>query len=282
MILVTGATGTVGTEVVRQLVAAGVVPRVLVRHPEKLRPQVLDRVEVRKGDLDDPTSVAAAMVGVERLFLLTSGVEGPARDKAAIAAAVAAKVRHVVKLSVMGAELESITFARWHRSSEKLLEASGLEWTFLRPGSFASNALWWADTVRSQGAVYQPVGNGKSAVIDPVDIGAVAVKVLTERGHEGLAYVLSGPEAITVGEQAAILGRHLGREIQHVDIPPEVARQSMVASGMPEAYVSGLLELNAATRAGYTALVTSTVSQLLGRSPATFDSFVARHLAAWR
>jgi uncharacterized protein YbjT (DUF2867 family) len=282
MILVTGATGTVGAEVVKQLVGAGVTPRVLVRRPERLPADIVAHVEVRKGDLDDPSSLAAALVGVDRLFLLTSGVEGPARDRLAIDAAVAAGVRHVVKLSVMGAEYESITFARWHRASEKLLEASGLAWTFLRPGSFASNAIWWAETVRSQNAVYLPVGDGKSAVIDPADIGAVAVKALTERGHEGQAYVLSGPEALTVGEQAGILGRHLGRKIEHVDVPPEAARQAMSASGLPEAYVSGLLELHAATRAGQTALVTSTVRDLLGRSPSTFDTFVARNLAAWR
>ncbi len=93
--------------------------------------------------------------------------------------------------------------------------------------------------------------------------------------------MLSGPEALTVGEQAAILGRHLGREIKHVDVPPEAARQSMLAAGVPETYANGLLELHAATRAGQTALVTSTVRDLLGRSPDTFDSFVARHVAAW-
>lgn len=282
MILVTGATGTVGIEVITQLVSAGIRPRVLVRRPERLPTKLTPHVEVRRGDLDDPASVRAALTGVERLFLLTSGVEGPTRDAVAIDAATAARVRHVVKLSVMGAEYESITFARWHRAGEKRLEASGLAWTFLRPGSFASNALWWAETVRSQSAVYLPVGDGRSAVIDPADIGAVAVKALCEPGHEGRAYVLSGPEALTVGQQAASLGRYLGRTITHVDVPPEAARQAMLASGMPEAYVSGLLELHAATRAGQTALVTTTVRELLGREPNSFDAFVTKNLDAWR
>lgn len=95
-------------------------------------------------------------------------------------------------------------------------------------------------------------------------------------------YVLSGPEALTVGEQAAILGRHLGRTVKHVDVPVAGARQAMLAAGIPEAYVEALLELHAATRAGQTAMVTHTVEELLGRPAASFDDYVARHLAHWR
>lgn len=281
MILVTGATGTIGSEVVRHLVAAGERPRVLVRDRAKARALGTD-VEVHVGALEDPRALETSVAGVDRLFLLSAGLDGPALEGRAIEAARAAGVRHVVKLSVMGAEYEGITFARWHRTTERLLEASGLTWTFLRPGSFSSNALTWADTVRRDGAVYLPVGEGRSAVIDPSDVGEVAARILLSEGHEGKAYTLSGPTALSVQEQAGILGHRLGKSIQHVDVSLEVARAAMVGAGIPEAYVEGLLELHAATRAGLTGLTTPTVEALLGRPPRSFDDFVARHLDRWR
>ena len=281
MILVTGATGTIGSEVVRQLIAAGQKPRVLVRSPEKLK-GLEGKVEIVKGDLGDAASVARALDGVDKVFLLTAGLDGPQLESATIDAAKKAGVKHVVKLSVMGAEFEAISFAKWHRANEKKLEASGLGWTFLRPGSFVSNALWWAETIKKDGAVYQPDGQGKSALIDPADIAAVAVKVLTTPGHEGKMYTLSGPTAMTTQEVADVIGKTIGRPVKHVDVSPDAARQGMLASGMPEGYVNALLELLAATKAGMTATVTTTVEELLGRKPATVASFIERHSAAFR
>lgn len=280
MILVTGATGTVGSEVVRQLIAAGERPRLLLRTPEKAKAWE-GGAELFKGDLDDAASLAKALHGVDKLFLLTAGIDGHRLEAQAIDAAKAAGVKHVVKLSVMGAEYEGISFAKWHRGNEKKLEASGMKWTFLRPGNFDTNALWWAESIRKDNAVYHPVGQGKSAVIDPVDIAAVAVKALTTPGHEGKAYVLSGPVALTTQQQLDIIGKAIGRPLKHVDVPPEAARAGMLKSGMPEGYVNALLELYAATKAGQTELQTPTVEELLGRKPGSFEAFVARHLGVF-
>lgn len=281
MILVTGATGTVGTEVVRQLIAAGHRPRLFVRDPARVS-GLADRAEIATGDLDDAASVASALAGIDALFLLSAGLEGPRQERQIIDLVGRAGVKHVVKLSVMGAEQETITFGRWHRDNEKRLEDSSMAWTFLRPGSFASNALGWADTIRRDGVVYLPVGDGASAVIDPADIGAVAVVALTTPGHHDKAYTLSGPEAISVGQQARIIGEVIGRPVTHIDLPPAAARQAMLDLGLPEAYVDGLSELHAATRAGHTAAVTRTVDELLGRSAGSFERYVRRHANAWR
>ncbi|MFP2905256.1 SDR family oxidoreductase [Pyxidicoccus sp. 3LFB2] len=280
-ILVTGATGTIGGEVTRQLIAAGVRPRLLVRDPAKAR-GFEGKADIVQGDLGDAASLERAMKGVEKLFLVASGVDGQALEAKAVDAAKKAGVKHVVKLSVFGAEQEGITFARWHRPVEKQIEASGMAWTHLRPINFMTNMMGNIGSIKGQGAFYEPTGGGKTSVIDPADIGAVAVKVLTEQGHEGKAYTLTGPEALSSAEQAAVLTKTLGREVKHVDVPPEAAKQGMAGSGMPAPYVDALLDLLAAMKAGKTATVTDTVQTLLGRKAGTFEDWAKRHAAAFK
>jgi uncharacterized protein YbjT (DUF2867 family) len=280
-ILVTGSTGTIGGEVARQLIAAGVRPRLLVRDPAKAR-EFEGKADIVKGDLGDAASLERAMRGVEKLFLVGSGVDGQALEAKAVDAAKKAGVKHVVKLSVLGAQEEAITFARWHRPVEGQLEASGMAWTFLRPVNFMSNMLGNIGSIKGQGAFYEPTGDGKTSVIDPVDVGAVAVKALTEPGHEGKAYTLTGPEALSSAEQAAVLTKALGREVKFVDVPPEAAKQAMAGTGMPAAYVDALLDLLAAMRAGRTATVTDSVQKVVGRKPGTFADWARRHAAAFK
>jgi uncharacterized protein YbjT (DUF2867 family) len=281
MILVTGATGTIGSEVARQLIAAGQKPRLLVRNPAKAK-AFEGKAEIFKGDLEDAASVAAALQGVDKLFLLTAGPEGHKQEERAVDLAKAAGVKHIVKLSVIGAEYEAITFGKWHRKAEKKIEASGLAWTFLRPGNFMSNAFMWADTIKGQNAIYQPAGEGKSAAIDPADIAAVAVKALTTSGHEGKAYTLTGPKALSTGEQAAILSAASGRKINYVDVPPAAAADGMLKAGMPQVYVDALLELYALMKSGGGALVTNTVEEVTGRKPNTFENWSQANAAAFK
>ena len=280
-ILVTGATGTIGGEVTRQLISAGVRPRLLVRDPAKAR-EFDGKADLVQGDLGDAASLERAMKGVEKLFLVAGGVDGQMLEAKAVDAAKKAGVKHVVKLSVFGAEDASITFARWHRPVEKQLEASGMAWTFLRPMNFMTNMLRNIDSIKGQGAFYQPTGDGKTSVIDPADIGAVAVKALTTPGHEGKAYLLTGPEALSGAEQAAVLTKALGREVKFVDVPPEAAKQGMAGSGIPAVYVDALLNLLAAMKVGKTAQVTDTVQTLLGRKAGTFQDWARRHAAAFK
>ncbi len=281
MILVTGSTGTVGSEVVKQLVTAGQKPRVLVRSPEKLK-ALEGQVELFKGDLADSASVTAALQGIDKVFLLTAGLDGPRLEAAFIGQLKGSAVKHVVKLSVIASEYEMISFGKWHRASERLLEASGLPWTFLKPGSFMSNALFWAHDIKSSGVIYQPLGEGKTAIIDPVDIGGVAVKALTTDGHAGKAYTLTGPVALSTQDQADIIGKAIGKSVKHVDVTPEQARDGMLKGGFPAAYADAMLELSAVIKAGQAATVTNTVEELLGRKPGTFEAFVAKHVAAFQ
>jgi uncharacterized protein YbjT (DUF2867 family) len=281
MILVTGSTGTVGGEVARQLIAAGVKPRLLVRDPRKAR-EFEGKAELVQGDLAKPESLDAAFQGVEKLFLVSAGADGPTLEKNAIAAAKRAGVQHVVKLSVIGADQPEFTFAKWHAEAERALLSSGLRWTLLRPGSFMSNALFSVGTIQSQGAFHDSQGEGKYAPIDPADIGAVAVKALTGPGHEGQAYAMTGPESFTLAQQAATLSRALGKPVKYVDVPPEVARQGMLSAGMPPAYVEALVDLSAFLASNRADVVLPTVEQLLGRKAGTFDDWAKRHAAAFR
>lgn len=280
MILVLGATGTTGGEVARQLIAAGERPRLLVRDAAKAAQYAAD-AEIVTGDTGDPASLAAALRGVEKMYMISAGSALVETEGTVVAAAKAAGVQHVVKLSVVTADAPSITFARWHAASEHKLMESGLRWTMLRPGNFMTNALGWAPTIKGTGEFYQPTGTGRWAAIDPADIGAVAVRALTTSGHDGKAYTLTGPESMDAAGYATILSTVLGKPVRFVDVPPDAAREGMLQSGMPADYVAALLELLAAMKAGFTDGVTSDVKDVLGRDPGTFEAWAQRHRAAF-
>jgi uncharacterized protein YbjT (DUF2867 family) len=213
MLLVTGPTGHVGRELVRELDERGAAVRLLVRDPARAAglPGSAERVT---GDLDSPAAIAAAMDGVAGLFLLVPGI-GIEHTEHAIAAAKAAGVRRIVYLSsyaVIGDPVPAM--GRWHHQRERLLRASGIPATFLRPCGFMTNAFDWLPTLRSDGYVLDPVGPGRAAPVDPADIAAVAALALTEDGHEGKEYLLTGGETFTVAEQVQVLAAVLGRDIE--------------------------------------------------------------------
>jgi uncharacterized protein YbjT (DUF2867 family) len=281
MILVTGATGDVGGEVVRQLVAAGETVRVLARDPVKAA-KLGPAVEVVRGDLLQPETLTAALVGAEKLFLMAGAEDLPAVAQHAIPAAKHAGVRHVVLLSSSTILTEPmVTIGKWHLAAEQHLEASGLAWTMLRPGNFASNALRWAPTIKAQGAVYGTAGDGKSAPIDPYDIASVAAKALTTPGHEGKRYVLTSEELLTMAEQVDAIGAAIGKPVRLIDVPEAGARAGMLKSGMNEVLVDALLELMTSVRTGGGARQTTTVREVTGVAPRTFATWVRAHLSAF-
>jgi (4-alkanoyl-5-oxo-2,5-dihydrofuran-3-yl)methyl phosphate reductase len=281
MILVTGANGTVGSEVVRQLLAIGESVRVLVRDRKKASGLGAE-VSVVEADLAKPETLGAAFASIEKAFLVAAGPDLPNLDANAVDAARAARVKHIVKLSAQVVDAEpSIQIARWHRDGEARLKASGVPWTILRPAHFATNALHWIGSIRTQSAVFQPTGEGKMATIDPCDIAAVAVTVLTRPGHEGKEYALTGSEALSTAEQVRTIGAAIGRPLRFVDVPAEAARDKMLQAGMPEGMVIAVLELMGCVKAGHAATVTETVEQLLGRKPRRFDAWAARNAAAF-
>jgi uncharacterized protein YbjT (DUF2867 family) len=284
MILVTGATGTIGSEVVRQLAAAGQKVRAFVRKPEKAEKLKGPNVEIAKGDLDHADSLRAALQGVDHVFLLSAGLDTISKtEPKVVEEAKKAGVKHIVKLSVMGADMEpGGAITRAHRGSEKAIEASGIAWTFLRPSGFMSNMMNNLQSIKAQGKFYGPYADGKMGVIHPGDIAAVAVKALTERGHEGKAYTLTGPEPLSNAEEAKKLSAAVGKTIEFVNVPPEAAADGMLKAGMPKSLVDGLIEFSGAVRAGYVAATTGEVEKVLGRKPKSFDDWAKENAAAFK
>jgi uncharacterized protein YbjT (DUF2867 family) len=283
-ILITGATGTVGSELVRALATRGADVRAAVRSPKKAQAQDL-RAEIVEVDYDHPQTLPYAFAGVDKLFLLLP----PTHDQVELArrlidAAKAARVKHVVKLGAMHIGPD-ILFNRWHREAEAYLEASGLPWTILGPTSFMQNFIVYdGGTIASDGKIFQPLGEGRVAYIDARDIAAVAAEILTgdTASHAGKTYDLTGPAAITVGEVAQAIGRAIGREVEYVDIPEEATRQGLVAYGTPPWMADAIMELHNASKENHASTVTDWVERLTGQKPNDIDSFARAHAPAWR
>src|SRR5947209_6492307 len=251
MILITGGTGQSGVEIVRQLAATGTHFRALVRNPAKADAVRLNGVEIVRGDMADKQSLAPALKGIDRVLLLSSPdatfVEA---QGTVISAAKQAGVRHIVKFSAMTADPKSpSTFPRMHGQTEDLVRASGMAWPFLRPTFFMQNFLGLSQMVK-QGTMYQPAGEGKAALVDIRDIAAVAVKTLTEPGHESKAYEITGPELLSYQAIARILADVSGHPVKYQDIPPAAAKQAMLGMGMPEFVADALNQLMEQLRAG--------------------------------
>lgn len=270
MILLTGATGTVGSELVKQLQEAGVPFRALLRSPEK--GQGWKGAEVVKGDLSDLASVNAAMKGITTLFLLT--MADPATEEAVISAAKAAGVKKVVKISAMGASPDSpITLARGHARAERFLTESGLRFVVLRPGMFAQNFLNQTEGLKKTGRYFGAYGTGRIAPIDARDIAAVALVALTTERLDGKTLALTGPAAIDHAEALAQLSKAVGRELQYVDVPAEGMRATLAGSGMPAWLVDDLLVMQTNIAKGGAGLVSPGVKEATGREPRPFSDF---------
>jgi uncharacterized protein YbjT (DUF2867 family) len=282
VILVTGATGNVGRELVRVLDDAGERVRILVRDPARASalPAGAQRVV---GDLDLPATLEPAFAGVDRLFLLTQGT-GTAQAANALAVAKAASVERIVLLSSVNAIGDPVpAMGRWHRERERLLERSGIPATVLRPGGFMTNALEWAGTIREAGYVFDPTGPGRFPLIDPADIAAVAALALLEAGHEGRIHVPTGDDPRTLAEHVGILADVLGRgiEVRTASTPQEAVR-ARYPQGAPPELAAALLEAATAMRADVVGFRTDDVERLLGRRPRTFEHWCERNAAAFR
>jgi uncharacterized protein YbjT (DUF2867 family) len=280
MILVTGATGTVGREVAAQLLAAGQEVRALTRDPSKVK---LDGgIQVVKGDFDAPDTLARAVDGVERVFSLTFGPQTGVREGNLAQAAKASGVRHIVKLSALGGDDQTRNDIRkWHDEGEQAIRDTGIAWTVLRPTAFMSNALHWRASIRAQGKVFSNYGDGKLPSVHPRDIAAVAVHALTSNGHQGKAYPLTGPEALSMSEQVKILEDAICRPLEFVPITDEAARKGMELAGMPSFLIDALVPFAAFIRSGKAAHVFHTIEEVTGRPPLRFGDWANENAAAF-
>ncbi|WP_329582707.1 NAD(P)H-binding protein [Streptomyces sp. NBC_01361] len=279
MILVTGATGTVGRELVRRF-PSGLRVRLMTRDPARVTGMPVT-VETVAADHGDPQSLARALAGVGTAFLVTNRIAGD-DDARFVRAASKAGVRRLVKLSaaaVLDPDADDL-ITRWQRANEELLRASGMEWTLLRPRAFMSNSLSWVPSIRSERVVRTLHGTSANACVDPRDIAEVAVRVLTEEEHAGKAYTLTGPEAITAAEQTDQLGRLLGIPLRFEELTPDEARDGL-AKRWPAPVVQALLESAERQRSGAKAGVDDTVRAVTGRRAGTFGAWARDHLAAF-
>ncbi|HJQ27250.1 MAG TPA: SDR family oxidoreductase [Blastocatellia bacterium] len=282
-ILVTGSTGTVGSELVKHLAANGVRVRAAVQPTSKLERIKQAGAEPFVMNFNDAASIRAALEGIEKAFLITPVIPDQAAAAARfVAAAKDAGLKHLVKLSAIGADSGlDYQFVREHRQIEQEIEDSGLAYTFLRPNFFMQNFLGQV-SIKTQGAFYDSSGDSKASHVDVRDIAALAVATLTESGHLGKAYTVTGPQALSNFEVADILSSVTGKPIAYVPVTDDQARSSLKAAGVPDWLVEALIELILAKRAGYMQLIASDVEQIIGRRLISFEQFARDHVEAFR
>ena len=276
MICITGAGGTVGSEVVKQLELAKVPFRVAYFSKEKVNAALAKGTNAVIIDYNHPETLRTAFQGCDKLFLLgPNALNQTQLELNAVEAAKAVGVQHIVKQSVMGAEDEAFSLALIHRPVEQAIEASGMSWTFLRPNSFMQNVVtFMSETIKAESAFYSASGEAKIAHIDVRDIAAVAVKALTEPTHAGQAYTLTGPEALTYDELAQKLSVVLGRSINHISLPPEDLKHGMLAEGLPDAIADRMLDLERYYREDQASRITNDVQRVTGQESRQFTQYI--------
>jgi uncharacterized protein YbjT (DUF2867 family) len=283
MILVTGGTGTAGGEIVSQLASTGTPFRALVRNPQKAVALKNTGVQIVPGDLEKPETLPAALDGIDQVMLLSAPSPNQVElERNMVLAAKAAGVRHIVKFSAMSADPNSPSrFPRIHGQSEQLIRESGLEWTFLRPTFFMQNLLGLAGMVKT-GTIYQPAADARAGFVDTADIAAVAVEALTEPGHEGHAYDITGPELLSYHDVARIMSEAIQKPVAYQDIPPAAAREAMIGMGIPAWQADGINELMDQMRAGQYARLSDSVSEVGKKDPNRLTDFVRQHAAVFK
>jgi uncharacterized protein YbjT (DUF2867 family) len=281
-VLVTGAAGTTGSALVNELLETDVHVRAGVHSRESAAalPDTADVVEIELAERD---TLDAAFDGVDRAYLLTPFVpdQTPLVENL-VNAAAAADVAHLVRHSALGAGSDdpSYSLAANHTAAEGIVESSGIDYTHVRPTAFMQNLLGEAGTIADEGAIYNPVGE-PVAYVDARDVARVARVVLTEAGHAGEAYPVTGPEAVTWGEVAAVLSDVLDRDVSHVQVSIDDARTGLADAGMPETLIEGYVGLLEYFDAGGGAEVYQTVEELTGTPARTVREFVEDHVSAF-
>lgn len=279
MILVFGASGVVGSALLGELAGSGRPLRAAIH----TRPVEQPGVESVRVDLATGAGLDDACAGADAMFLLSADMpDQTAAELRAVEAARRAGVRRVVKLSVLGAESEAFAYARIHRPVERALAASGLDHILLRPAGFMQNFIHHHGHAIRGGALRLPCGDSREAHIDVRDIARVAARCLLEAGHEGRAYDLCGPAALTYHEVAAALSAAIGREVSYVPVSEDAFRAEMRAFGASDAATEALLELFRFHVAGRARLASDDVLAVTGRPPTDFAAFAREHAALWR
>ena len=282
MITVFGATGTTGSPLVDTLLAKGEQVRAVTSDPAKLDGLKAKGCEAAAANFTDPAALEQACAGADKIYLVTPAHLDMRQWKAnAIAAAKAAGVQHVVLATGLGASPKAgLTFGKWHSETQELLKESGLDWTFIQPTYFMQNLLWQADNIAKQGVYYDDLG-GPVSWIDAHDIADVAAEALTGDGHSSKVYGLTGSEALTGEDIAAVLSEVTGRSITAAPLSADASKAAMIAGGMQDEVAAAMVELASLAPKGYLAGVETTVSDVLGRPARRLCDFVSDYRDAF-
>jgi len=289
-ILVSGATGTVGSEVVKQLLSAKGERKDIKAAARSANDSTFRNLGVQALELDynKPDTLSTALRGVDKLFLLTPFQSNMVDLTSNLVNEITkAGVKYIVKQSVLGADAEpGITSSRLHRQAEKVIEESGIPFTFLRPNFFMQNFVtFYSNFIKTQGAFYVPAGDAKASFVDVRDIAAVAVQALGKNGeskHIGKAYDITGAEALSYGEAAEILSKELAKKVNYVNISDEDTRKGMKDMGADEWTINSMIELFGIARAGYLSEISTAVEQVTGNKPTTFSQFARNYASAFK
>jgi len=296
-ILVTGATGTVGSEVVKQLVSSPSssgynIIRAAVHSQNKAdRFRQYRGVEIVNMDYNKPETIADALNHVNKLFLLTL----PSPNMADISSSLVKEakkrndLKHIVKLSVLEADAEpGTTIGRLHRQEEKIIEESGIPYTFLRSGAFMRNFVnFFGQTIKNESAFYLPAGDGRVSFVDVRDIAAVATEILLTKSNgsqqqKNKAYDITGHDALSYSQAAEILSGGIGKKISYIDIGEEDARRGMKKMGMEDWLIDAIMEFYYIIRTGHASRTTNAIEQITGRKPVSFEQFVRDYASSFR
>jgi uncharacterized protein YbjT (DUF2867 family) len=281
-VLVTGATGTIGRDVAKQLSGRGVSVRAGVRDQAKARKQFGADIALVPFDFENEKTFSKALEGVEKVFLLPPLLSNQLQVmNAFVEAAERAGVRHIAKLSAIGIDDQTQpTAIKGHAANEKHIRESGLGFTFLRPNSFMQNFITYFPP--RNGTIYLPWGDGTASFVDTRDIASVAAKALASDGHAGRIYTLTGPATLGIAEVALILSEVTGREFKYVDLPEAAARDGMLQAGMPQWQVELVMELHAVNKQNRWSAVTSDIEKVTGTPPTDFAQFARDHADKFR
>jgi uncharacterized protein YbjT (DUF2867 family) len=271
MILVTGAANSVGSHVVNELHGSGVPFRAGVHS----RPVGVEGVETCWIDYDRPATLRPALKGIDSVLLVSIGV---LHERAMVEACVESGVSRIVKLSAWKADGETYSEGRKHRVVERAIENSGIPWTFLRPNFFMQNFLMeHADSIRDEDTYYEAAGEARISHVDTRDVARVAVCSLTEPGHDGRAYELSGPEALSYQEVAETFSRVLGRTIRYTPLDDEEMKRFWVSRGYEQGDAEDYVDVARWARQGAAAQITDSVRAVTGKDPISFATFCRDH-----
>jgi uncharacterized protein YbjT (DUF2867 family) len=283
MILVTGASGTVGKAVLNEVARSGAQHKAMYRSAAEAA-KAPTGTQTVLADFSKKETLAAALRDADSVYLVCSPIPDLVQlESNMIEACLAARVKHIVLNSALGAADYAKSFPSWHRKVEDKLKSTGISFTILRPNSFHQNVVtYFAPSIRVQSVFYSSMGNARTSYLDVRDIAAVASKALAGGEHRGKTYDLNGPEALTYAEVAQKISKHAGRAVQYVDIPAEAQRKAMLDQGMPTWQVDALLDLQEYYTSGNGGSVDQLLSSLLGCQPIAMDRFLAEFAGEFR